>query len=172
MNAFIVAKKLEKDASDLYSNLARNTRASSLRALITDLAADHQTRYHTLNALTGSSACPSDDSKNLRSLAKTVIEHFLKMQCGKNREEREDLEASVRTILELESTTAEFYCELKNLASSSGIKGLLQQLIDHGQYERFMVEEFYEFVNAPNEYLADAEFSNLDEFHQFGRQIG
>jgi rubrerythrin len=169
MNAFTVAKKLEKDASDLYSNLARTIRPSSLRALITDLAADHQTRYHTLNALTGSSACPTDSSQNLRSLAEALLKGFVAMQCGEN---REDFEESIRTILELESATADFYLELKNLASSSAIQGLLQQLIDHEQYDCSMVEEFYEFVNAPNEYLADAEFSNLDEFHQFGRQIG
>jgi len=45
-------------------------------------------------------------------------------------------------------------------------------LIDHEQHDCSMVEELYEFVNAPNEYLANAEFGNLDEFHQFGRQIG
>jgi len=82
MNAFTVAKKLEKDASDLYSNLARQTGASGLRALITDLATDHQTRYHTLNALTGSSACPTDTSQNLRGLAETLLSRLLAMQCA------------------------------------------------------------------------------------------
>lgn len=169
MNAFTVAKKLEKNVSDLYSDLARQTRVSSLRALISDLAVDHQTRYHTLNALTGSSACPTNVSQNLRNLAETLLKSFLAMPSGEN---REDLEASVRTILELESTTADFYLELKKLASSSAMQNLLQQLIDQEQYDCSMVEEFYEFVNAPNEFLADAEFSNLEEFYQFGRQIG
>lgn len=169
MNAFSVAKKLEKDASDLYSSLARNTRSSSLRALIADLATDHQIRYQTLNALTGSSACPTDASKNLRTLAEALLKRLLAIQCE---DSRQDPEESVRTILELESTTADFYLELQNLSSSRSIRGLLQQVIDHEQYDCSMVEEFYQFVNAPNEYLANAEFSNLDEFHQFGRQIG
>lgn len=169
MNAFTVAKKLEKDTSDLYSSLARHARASSLRALIADLATDHQTRYRTLNALTGSSACPTDASQSLQSLAETLLKRLLAMQCE---EKGQDLEVSVRTIMELESTTADFYLELQNLASSSAIRGFLQQIIDHEQYDCCMVEEFYEFVNAPNEYLANAEFSNFDEFHQFGRQIG
>jgi rubrerythrin len=74
--------------------------------------------------------------------------------------------------MELESTTADFYVELKRLASSSPMRSLLQQMIDQEQQDCTMVEDFYEFVNAPNEYLANAEFSNLDEFYQFGRQIG
>jgi rubrerythrin len=169
MNAFTVAKKLEKDASDLYSNLARQTGASGLRALITDLATDHQTRYHTLNALTGSSACPTDTSQNLRGLAETLLSRLLAMQCAPP---RQDVASAIRTIMELESTTADFYVEFQNLAAGSALRGLLQQLIDHEQHDCSMVEELYEFVNAPNEYLANAEFGNLDEFHQFGRQIG
>lgn len=169
MNAFTVAKKLEKDASELYNRLARHTTASSLKTLINDLAADHQERYRTLNALTGTSNCPTDASKNLSSIAKMLLEHLLAARSDRN---RQDVEQSIRTIMELESTTADFYVELKRLASSSPMRSLLQQMIDQEQQDCTMVEDFYEFVNAPNEYLANAEFSNLDEFYQFGRQIG
>jgi rubrerythrin len=34
------------------------------------------------------------------------------------------------------------------------------------------LETIFDFVNAPNEYLAWGEFSNLDEFHNFGRYEG
>lgn len=169
MNAFTVAKQLEKDASELYNRLARHTTATSLKTLISDLAADHQERYRTLNALTGTSNCPTDASKNLRSIAKMLLEHLL---AARSERTRQDVEQSIRTIMELEATTADFYVELQRLASSNPMRSLLQQMIDQEQQDCTMVEEFYDFVNAPNEYLANAEFSNLDEFHQFGRQIG
>ncbi len=169
MNAFTVAKKLEKDASELYTRLARHTTATSLKTLISDLAADHQDRYRTLNALTGTSTCPTDASKNLSSIAKMLLEHLLAARADRN---SQDVEQSVRTILELESTTADFYVELQRLASSTPMRNLLQQMIDQEQQDCTMVEEFYEFVNAPNEFLENAEFSNLEEFYQFGRQIG
>lgn len=169
MNAFTVAKKLEKDTSELYNRLAHGTTVPSVKDLIADLAADHQERYRTLNALTGSSNCPTDASKNLNAIAKMLLKHLLAAQSD---QKRQDLEPSIRTIMALESTTADFYVELQRLASSSPMRSLLQQMIDQEQQDCTMVEEFYEFINAPNEYLADAEFSNLDEFHQFGRQIG
>ena len=169
MNAFTVAKKLERDASELYNRLARHTTATSLKTLINDLAADHQDRYRTLTALTGTSNFPTDASKNLDSIAKMLLEHLLMAQSDRK---RQDLEKSVRTILELESTTADFYVELQRLASSTPMRSLLQQMIDQEQQDCTMVEEFFQFVNAPNEFLENAEFSNLDEFHQFGRQIG
>lgn len=169
MNAFTVAKQLEKDASELYNRLARHTTATSLKTLISDLAADHQERYRTLNALTGTSNCPTDASKNLSSIAKMVLEHLL---AARSERTRQDVGQSIRTIMELEATTADFYVELQRLASTNPMRSLLQQMIDQEQQDCTMVEEFYEFVNAPNEYLANAEFSNLDEFHQFGRQIG
>ncbi len=34
------------------------------------------------------------------------------------------------------------------------------------------METLFDFVNAPNEFLAWAEFSNIDEFHNFGRYVG
>jgi rubrerythrin len=169
MNAFTVAKKLEKDASELYNKLARHTSSSSLKTLISDLAADHRDRYRTLKALTGASACPADASENLHSIADMLLEHLLAAQSDRK---PQDLEKSIRTIMELELTTADFYVELQSLASSSPMRSLLQRIIEQEQQDCTMVEEFYEFVNAPNEYLAAAEFSNLDEFHQFGRQIG
>lgn len=169
MNAFSVAKKLEKDASDLYNDLALHARASSLRDLIADLAVDHQNRYRTLNALTGKSACPADASRNLRSITDMLLERLLTAKSGGK---LQDMETFIRTIMELEATTADFYHELRSLASSPPMRKLLQQMIEQEQQDCSMVEDFYEFVNAPNEYLANAEFSNLDEFHQFGRQIG
>jgi hypothetical protein len=33
------------------------------------------------------------------------------------------------------------------------------------------VQNIYDFVNAPTQYLAWGEFSNLDEFRQFGRDL-
>lgn len=169
MNAFSVAKKLEKDASDLYNDLALHARASSLRDLIADLAVDHQNRYRTLNALTGKSACPADASRNLRSITDMLLERLLTAKSGGK---LRDMETFIRSIMELEATTADFYHELRSLASSPPMRKLLQQMIEQEQQDCSMVEDFYEFVNAPNEYLANAEFSNLDEFHQFGRQIG
>ena len=98
-----------------------------------------------------------------------LLEHLL---AARSERKRQDVEQSVRTILELESTTADFYAELQRLPSSTPMRSLLQQMIDREQQDCTMVEEFYEFVNAPNEFLENAEFSNLEEFYQFGRQIG
>lgn len=169
MNVFSVAKKLEKDASDLYNSLALHARASSLRDLMADLAVDHQDRYRTLNALTGKSSCPADASPNLHLITNLLLELLLAAKSGRK---LQDMEAFIRNIMEFESTTAHFYHELQSLASSSPMRKLLQEMIDQEQQDCSMVENYYEFVNAPNEYLANAEFSNLDEFHQFGRQIG
>jgi rubrerythrin len=169
MNALSVAKKLEKDASELYGRLARKTGAASLRALIADLAADHEMRYRTLQTQTGNGACDGDISQNLSRLAKHLTGRLLALQCDEN---RRDAETSIRAIMELESMNTEFYRELCNTAPGSAMQDLLRQLFNHEQHDCFMIEAFYEFINAPNEYLADAEFSNFDEFHQFGRQIG
>ena len=40
------------------------------------------------------------------------------------------------------------------------------------EHEHFnILENVFNFVNAPNQYLAWGEFSNLDEFRNFGRDV-
>lgn len=169
MNVFSVAQKLEKDASDLYNSLALHARANSLRDLMAELAMDHRSRYRTFNALTDQGTCPSDTTPNLHLITEALVTY---LRAAKSGRKLQDMGAFIRNIMAFEATTADFYQEIQSLVSSAAAQSLVQDIIEGERRDCSMVEEFYEFVNAPNEFLADAEFSNLDEFHQFGRQIG
>jgi rubrerythrin len=81
------------------------------------------------------------------------------------------LESAYRYALELE--TAEVHCfrNMLEKTDSGKMKHMLQVIAEE---ENRHVEDFqnvYDFINAPNQYLASSEFSNLDEFHNFGRHV-
>jgi hypothetical protein len=69
--------------------------------------------------------------------------------------------------------TAEVHCfqTMLKKTDSGKMKHMLQAIAEE---ENRHVEDFqsvYDFINAPNQYLAWGEFNNIDEFHQFGRDV-
>jgi len=51
------------------------------------------------------------------------------------------------------------------------VRSLLLKIAGEEHKHFNILENIFHFVNAPNQYLAWGEFSNLDEFRQFGRQV-
>jgi hypothetical protein len=49
---------------------------------------------------------------------------------------------------------------------------LLRRIATEERRELESLRQLFDFVNAPNEFLAWGEFSNLNEFHNFGRGEG
>ncbi|HXV21623.1 MAG TPA: hypothetical protein VD811_11625 [Desulfuromonadales bacterium] len=56
-----------------------------------------------------------------------------------------------------------------NIAST---RALFRRIASEERRELESLRKLYDFVDAPNEYLARGEFSNLNEFHNFGRDEG
>jgi rubrerythrin len=73
--------------------------------------------------------------------------------------------------MKLEADGVRFYEDAARREEDAELKELLLRLAEEERRHFNVVENVYRYVNAPNEYLAWAEFSNLDEFHAFGRDV-
>lgn len=80
-----------------------------------------------------------------------------------------DEHSALRLVLEMERKVCRFLEQAARREADPSAGGLLRQVaaVECGELEE--TERFYDFINAPNEFLAWGEFSNLDEFHNFGR---
>jgi len=170
MNALLIAKEMEKDAARFYRGLATRVEASGLRQIFDDLAADRQARYRLLRNLTPARDTDVDPARKFLGAAHRLSEQLLavrevRLVAGSETD-------YLRAILALEAKTVDFYTRLWELLGKKDLQPLLNKLISQEMADYNMVRDTFDFVNAPNEYLASAEFSNLDEFHQFGRDIG
>jgi rubrerythrin len=79
--------------------------------------------------------------------------------------------AAYRLALEAER---EVLRQLRNAAMTEhrpAAKKLLAEIARDEQRHVEELEGLYDFANAPNHYLAWGEFSNLGEFHNFGRDM-
>jgi len=81
-----------------------------------------------------------------------------------------DLEAYKRAM-KLEADSFRLYEEAAGKEEDPAVKKLLLKIASEEHKHFDILENVYHFINAPNQYLAWGEFSNLDEFHQFGRDI-
>lgn len=167
MDVFEFAMTMEKDGKTYYENLARETGLEGLKTIFTQLAVDEQKHFETFRDLkAGKKVAAIPESKTL-SQAKNIFaalptgESALKGVLG-------DLDA-YQHAMKLESDSFRLYEEAAAKEKDPEIKALLLKIAAEEHKHFNILGNIYHFVNAPNQSLAWGEFSNIDEFHQFGR---
>lgn len=165
MHVYDFAMKMERHGEDYYRQLAENSPVSGLKAIFSQLAADEEKHYETFKALKAN-ATPTMAASTALEDAKSIFESLTRNQCGTG--VQGDLEA-YRHAMKLESDSFRFYEDTAGREDDAGVRGLLLQIAGEEQKHFNILQNIYDFVNAPNQYLAWAEFSNLDEFRNFGR---
>jgi rubrerythrin len=169
MNVFDFAMQMETDAETFYRKLAGKSPVAGIKKIFTDLADDENRHYQIFrnlkNALKGEVPQESsvlDDAKNIFS---DLLEK--KADVGVMQDNLE----GYRYAMKLEADGVRFYEDAARREEDAELKELLLRLAEEERRHFNIVENVYRYVNAPNEYLAWAEFSNLDEFHAFGRDV-
>lgn len=170
MNLFDFALQMERDAADFYQKLSQAASDRGYRRFFADLASDHEERLRFIEAVR------SDDQRTEGASWQVVDEVCSPWRVTPERSAAVEgpdggLAAAYRYALELE--TAEVHCFRSMLAKtrSRKAKNMLQKIAEEEHRHVEDVRSVYDFINAPNQYLASSEFSNLDEFHQFGRHV-
>ena len=83
----------------------------------------------------------------------------------------DDLEA-YHYVMRVEAAICRLYEDAARREPNPEVQGLLRRIATEERRELESLRRLYDFVNAPNEFLAWGEFSNLNEFHNFGRDEG
>jgi len=169
MNIFDFAIKMELDGRRFYEKLARDTELAGLRNIFLQLAADERKHHSIFLALKNEARPPAMENTPALDQAKNVFEDLLarKETLGTV---KGDLEA-YRHAMKLEVDSFRLYEGAAEKEKDKDIREILLRIAaeEHKHFE--IVQNIYDFVNAPNQYLAWGEFSNLEEFHQFGRDV-
>jgi rubrerythrin len=163
MKVIDFAIEMEERERDLYKELAQRSEKEGLRAIYARMAEDEEEIVRKLQAMasTGSDA---------ESLALEGMVSPLEMGIDLEKALRlEDGLQAYRFLMEVEKAMRDFYDGVAQRESDPYARDLLLNVAAEEERELQDLESLYEFANAPNEFLAWGEFSNLDEFHNFGR---
>jgi len=169
MNVFDFAMKMEEDGRAYYEKLAGQTHLPGLRTIFTRLAEDEQKHYETFLQLKTTAKTPAMQDTSIIEEAKNVFKDLPREEATL-KEVDGDL-AAYQHAMKIEADSYRFYEKAAAKEISPEIKNLLLRIASEEHKHFNVMENIYHFINAPNQYLAWGEFSNIDEFKQFGRNI-
>ena len=168
MNVFDFAMQMERDAETFYRKLAGESQIVGIAKIFTDLADDEQRHWKLFRALQQQQAPGAMADSMALEKAKNIFHEILA--------QKEELPPVVsnlegyRYAMKLEAEGVRLYADAAKREKNEEIKQLLLRIAKEEESHFNIVENVYRFVNAPSQYLAWAEFSNLGEFQAFGRE--
>lgn len=169
MNVFDFAMKMELDGKAFYEKLAQKTDVEGLKTIFSRLAADEQKHYETFQALQGKKESTVMQNSMALEEAQNVFEGLLAQKSTLGAI-RGDLEG-YRYAMKVEAESFRLYEDAARREKDEKVKGLLLQIAEEERQHFNILENIYNFVNAPHQFLAWGEFSNLEEFRNFGRDV-
>jgi rubrerythrin len=126
--------------------------------------------YQIFEAMKARTNLHSMEDSQALDKAKNAFEKLLKEKPAAG-DIKGDLDA-YQHAMKMEAEGARVYEEALARETNPDVKSLLQRVIKEEQKHFNIIQNVYDFVNAPNEYLEWGEFSNLEEFRNFGRDVG
>jgi rubrerythrin len=161
MNVFDFAMQMELDGKAHYEKLAAGTPVMGLHNIFIMLAADEQKHYDVIQSMKAGSRGAMASSLVLDE-AKNVFQALIndKAQAGAL---RKDLDG-YRYAMKVESDSVIFYEDMAKKEDAVEIVQLLLKIANEEKKHYNIMENLYDFVLAPQNYLAWGEFSNLKEF--------
>ena len=169
MNVFDFAMKMEVDGKAYYEKLAAESTLAGLRGIFERLAADEQKHFEIFRALQQEDLAQTMQNSTSLAEARTVFAGLLDRP-GAGQQVGGDV-AAYRHAMKLEADSFRLYEDAAAREQRAVVKDLLLKIAEEEHQHFIVLENIYHFVNAPNQYLAWGEFSNLGEFRQFGRDV-
>ena len=166
MNLYEYAQATEESGIRYYRELANCTKKDGVKGVFNMLAGEEKKLLAKIQLI--QQRFPRMDNLNCRLLRKNTIV-FDQLRKNSNHCGMEtDLEA-YRLAREAEEKIVSQYENAAKAEKNPQTKEMLLWLAALERRELREIETLYDFVNAPSESLEWGEFSNLDEFHNFGR---
>lgn len=167
MNVFDFAIHMEDSGYKYYTSMAKDAKLPGLKTIFTRLADDekkHGEIFKELKAGLKGQAMPDTD---VLDTAQNIFKLLPRGEEGLSGITG-NLDA-YRHAMKLEAESFRFYEEAAEKEDDLEVKTLLLKIASEEHKHFNILENIYHFVNAPNQTLEWAEFSNLEEFRQFGR---
>ncbi|MDX2479375.1 MAG: ferritin family protein [Desulfuromusa sp.] len=162
MNVFDYAIKMELDGKVFYEKLAAETDSEGLRKIFSELAADEQKHYDIFQQLREEKVIDSMPDSTALDGAKNI---FAEMQADKSAQNllKTNLDA-YQYAMKMEQDSAKLYREAAAKEENSKVKTFLLKIALEEQKHLNILENIFDFVNAPTQSLVWGEFSNLEEY--------
>lgn len=167
MKVIDFAIEVERAERDFFRRMSEEVEEKGLKTIYRRMAEAEESLLQKFHGLRTSGEA-REEAKNLDSLLARFRERLDARQAKGIDNEIE----TYRYLAEVERGVCRLFTDAAESERDEGVRRRLAQLAGEECRESGEIEIMYDFANAPNEFLASSEFSNLDEFHNFGRYVG
>lgn len=160
MNVFDVAMKMEMDGKAYYEELAAQTDLPGLQTIFRSLAEDEQKHFETFQAMKAGKSLPALRDGSSLIIARNVFENLPLLE--KTLKNSRDTLAAYQHALDIEAASQRFYENAAVKESDPLLKDVLLKIAAEEKQHFDIIDNVYQFINAPNQYVSGAEISNLE----------
>ena len=161
MNIFDFALKMELDGKAYYEKLAAETTNAGLKSIFTGLAADEEKHYDIILAIKTGTDLKMADSTVLEKAKNLFEELRADKDIGGILKKSLDGYQHARKI---EADSVKLYEDMAKKEDNPDTVQLLLRIANEEKKHFNILDNLYDYVLAPQNFLAWAEFSNLKEF--------
>lgn len=161
MSVFEIAMQMELDGMAHYQRLASESNLPGLKTIFTRLAEDEEKHYETFKAMKEGSELPELEEGSSLVTARSLFANLPKLEKPLHADHN-SLEA-YKHAMQVEAESQKFYENAAKEESDPQIRATLLKIAAEEQRHFEIMENVYQFINAPNQYLAGAEISNLEK---------
>jgi rubrerythrin len=165
MKLYDYAKKTERHGHHFYRKMAEQTKNEGVRRIFDFMADEEEELMFKLEAFR--SHYPEIGELDCHILNRMAIPFDHICDNGRCNLITSDLDA-YELAIEAEQKVVRQYHEAAEKETHPRIKQLLAWMAKLEQQELNLIRQMHDFADAPNRSLEWGEFSNLDEFHNFG----
>ena len=158
MNIYEFAMKMERDGERFYRNLADKAESAGIKRILILLADDEVKHYDAISEMAEKTSPEMADTEIL-SEAKTI---FADMQDTALDLGRTQVDL-YRQAQDIERKSQEFYVEQAEAANPAH-KALFSRIADEEKRHYFLLDNVIEFLDRPQTWIENAEFTHLDEY--------
>lgn len=169
MNVFDFAMEIERNGRKFYRNVAAKAGAAGVGTIFSMMAEDEQELLERFRAMKATVRTTTLQDSRILENAGNILADLLNER--EALQITDDLEA-YHYVMRVEAAICRLYEDAARREPNPEVQGLLRRIATEERRELESLRRLYDFVNAPNEFLAWGEFSNLNEFHNFGRDEG
>lgn len=164
MNIFEYAMKMEEDGRAFYLEHAEKTSVPALKRVLVELAEDELKHYNIFKAMRDEQPVEFDESRKttILSTVKNVFES-LKTE-GAALSFEADARKAWGKAREIEEKSENFYREKAGEVDDERQKHILNRIADEEHKHWVTMENVIQFLDRPQQWLEDAEWSHLEDY--------
>jgi rubrerythrin len=160
MNIFDYAMQLEKEGENLYQEFAKLAPNKGMAVIFTILAEQEKRHYEIFEKMKHNQAVSLTETSFLRGI-KSIFEEW------KNSKEKFNFNVSQGVVyskaLNVEKKSIDFYTEKSKETADAKQKEILLRIAGEERNHYRIIENIIEFINKPEIWVENAEFSKIGE---------